>query len=113
MPFECPTDQLLLQRDSSDTIISQLPINHGEEKRKAQGVLLLLTENGDGSVKGRACHNGVPTRAWLEKENSASPTASTESVTLLAALDASEGSDVMTVDVPNAFVQTPMPEAKI
>ena len=84
-----------------------------EEKRKAQGVLLLLTEKRDGSIKGRACYNGAPTRAWLEKEDSASPTASTESITLLAALDASEGRDVMTADVPNAFVQTPMPEAKI
>ena len=38
-----------------------------------------------------------------------SPTVSTESVLLTAIIDAEEGRDVMTSDVPNAFVQTEHP----
>jgi hypothetical protein len=47
-----------------------------------------------------------PTRKWLSREDAASPTASLESIMLTAIIDAKEGRDVMTADVPNAFVQT-------
>ena len=84
-----------------------------EEKRKAQEVLLLLTEKRDESVKGRGCYNGAPTRAWIGKEDTSSPTVFTESIHLLAAIDAWERRDNMTSDVPNAFVQTDLPKAEV
>jgi hypothetical protein len=80
-----------------------------EEKRKAQEALMFLTEKRDGSVKGRMVYNGKPTRAWHDKEETASPTASLESIFLTAMVDAKEGRDVMTCDIPNAFIQTVMP----
>ena len=82
------------------------------EKKKAQHALMLLTEKRDGSVKGRCVYNGKPTRKWLSKDDAASPTVSTESIMLTVVVDAKEGRDVMTADVPNAFIQTKMPEMK-
>ena len=80
-----------------------------EEKRKAQEALMFLTEKRDGTVKGRMVYNGKPTREWLSREDSASPTAALESIMLTAVVDAKEERDVMTADVPNAFIQTEMP----
>jgi len=71
---------------------------------------MFLTEKRDGSIKGRMVYNGKPTREWLSREDSASPTAALESIMLTAIVSAQEGRDVMTADVPNAFVQTEMPE---
>jgi Reverse transcriptase (RNA-dependent DNA polymerase) len=82
------------------------------EKKRAQAALMLLTEKRDGSIKGRCVYNGKPTREWLSKEDASSPTVMTESIMLLATIDAYEGRDVMTADVPNAFIQTRMPEVK-
>jgi len=82
------------------------------ERKKAQHALMLLTEKHDGSVKGRCVYNGKPTRKWLDKDDAASPTVATESIMLTATIDAKEGRDVMTADVPNAFIQTKLPEIK-
>ena len=45
-------------------------------------------------------YNGKPTREWMSKEDSASPTASMEAIFLLAAIDAHEGRDIMKADIP-------------
>jgi hypothetical protein len=82
------------------------------EKKKAQEALMFLTEKRDGSIKGRMVYNGKPTREWMSREDSASPTVSLESIMLTATIDAKEGRDVMTADVPNAFIQAQMPETK-
>ena len=83
-----------------------------EEKRKAQEALMFLTEKRDKSIKGRLVYNGKPTREWLSKEDAASPTVSLESIFLCAIIDAKEGRDVLSADIPNAFIQTLMPEVK-
>ena len=70
---------------------------------------MFLTEKQDKSAKGRMVHNGKPTREWLSREESASPTAATESATLTSCVDAHEQRDVVTADVPNAFAQARMP----
>ena len=44
----------------------------------------------------------------MSREDSASPTAMLESIILTLAIDAKEKRDVMTGDVPNAFIQTEM-----
>ena len=76
--------------------------------KKAQESIRFLTEKRDGEVKGRTVYNGKPTREWLSREETASPTASTESIFLTTVIDAKEGRDIMSSDVPNAFIQTPM-----
>ena len=82
------------------------------ERQRAQQAMMLLTEKRDGTKKGRAVFDGRATREWLSKEDSASPTATLEGIMLTVTIDAHEGRDVMTADVPNAFIQTSMPEVK-
>ena len=45
-------------------------------------------------------------REYVNHEDASSPTAATESILLTATINAEEGRDIMTVDIPNAFVQT-------
>ena len=81
---------------------------NGNERKRAQRALAYLTEKRDGRIKGQTVYNGKPTRVWMEKEDSTSPTASLESLFLLAGIDAHEIRDVMVNDVPNAFIQAPL-----
>jgi hypothetical protein len=82
------------------------------EKERAQEALMFLSEKGDKTIKGRAVYNGKPTRVWHNKEDSASPTASTESIFITATIDAKEFRDVMSSDIPNAFIQASMAATK-
>ena len=86
------------------------PISIGElnnsERRKAQIALAYLTQKRDGKIKGRTVYNGKPTRQWLSKQDRTSPTVSLESLCITGVIDALENRDVMTADVPNAFIQT-------
>ena len=63
------------------------------EKEKAQLALCYLTEKRDGTIKGRTVYNGKGTRKWLTREDSSSPTASTEGVFLTTVVDAKEERD--------------------
>jgi Reverse transcriptase (RNA-dependent DNA polymerase) len=77
-----------------------------QEKKRAMDSLIFLVEKRDGRVKARTCANGSTQRGYINKEDSASPTALTEAIILTATIEAREQRDVMTVDIPNAFVQT-------
>jgi hypothetical protein len=46
----------------------------------------------------------------MERDDAASPTAMTESILITATIDAKQKRDVMTADIPNAFVQTDVDE---
>ena len=82
------------------------------ERKKAQEALMFLTEKANKIVKGRMVYNGKPTREWLDREDSASPTAALESIFITAVIDAMERRDIMMCDIPNAFIQAEMPEVK-
>jgi hypothetical protein len=82
------------------------------ERRRAQQALMFLTEKRDKSIKGRMFFNGKPTREWLSREDSASPMAALESIMLTALIDATERHDIMTCNIPNAFIQAGMPEVE-
>jgi len=92
------------------------PINPTEmtadERKKAMESLIFLTEKRDGRIKARTVANGSVQRKWMEREDTASPTTALESVLLSATIDAKEGRDVATVDIPNAFIQTEIPQEK-
>ena len=100
-----------LHRRSCFTPVSIKEMSSAERK-KAQQALMFLTEKRDGSVKGRMVYNGKPTREWLSREDAASPTAALESIMLTAVIDAKEERNIMTCDIPNAFIQAEMPEIK-
>jgi hypothetical protein len=68
--------------------------------------LIFLVEKSDGRIKARTCANGSLQRNYIDKEEATSPTALTQAIMITAAIEADENRDVMTVDIPNAFVQT-------
>jgi hypothetical protein len=82
------------------------------EWRKAQQALMFLGKKRDGTVKGRMVYNGKPTKKWLAREDSRSPTAALESIIPTAVIDAREERDIMTCNIPNAFIQALMLEVK-
>ena len=81
-----------------------------QERRKAQIALAYLTEKKSGEVKGRIVYNGAPTRKYMDDVDTSSHTASLEGILLMAMIDAYEGRDVMSLDIPNAFIQAGMPK---
>ena len=80
------------------------------QKREALGYLMFLKKKRNGTVKGRGCADGRKQRAYITKEESTSPTISTEAVFLTAVVDAWEGRKVAVLDVPGAFMQVDMDE---
>ena len=92
------------------------PIHQSEltesEKKKAMNSLIFLTEKRDGTIKARACANGSTQRNYIKKDEATSPTVTTEALITTAVIDAKQGRDVVTLDIPNAFVQTPIPESE-
>ena len=80
------------------------------ERKKAMESLIFLSEKRDGKIKARTCANGSVQRKWMDKDETASPTAALESVIMTSVIDAKEGRDVATVDIPNAFIQTEIPQ---
>jgi hypothetical protein len=59
-------------------------------------------------VKLRKCAKGSTQRGYINKEDAASPTVATKSIAITATIKAKQGRDIMTIDVPNAFIQTYM-----
>jgi hypothetical protein len=82
------------------------------ERGKAQQALMFLGEKQDRTIKGRMVRDGMATREWLSREDSSSPTAALKSMILTGVIDAHKERDVMTCDIPNAFVQALMLETK-
>src|SRR5210317_806957 len=98
----------LVQRNCWDPIHVE-EMNNLERKR-AQDAMMLLAEKNTGEIKGRCVYKGNGTREWLSREDTSSPTASLEAIMTTCVIDAHEGRDVMSTDLPNAFIQTPMDE---
>jgi hypothetical protein len=67
---------------------------------------IFVEQKKSGADKARLVIDGSQQRDHITKEEASSPTAFTESVILTSIVDAKEGRDVATVDIPNAFAQT-------
>jgi len=74
--------------------------------------LVSIVQERDREIKARTCANGSTQRKCTSKEDATSPTVLTESILLTAAIEAREGRDVMTADIPNASVQTDVHNTK-
>eukprot|EP00543_Licmophora_paradoxa_P010625 CAMPEP_0202466662 /NCGR_PEP_ID=MMETSP1360-20130828/69430_1 /ASSEMBLY_ACC=CAM_ASM_000848 /TAXON_ID=515479 /ORGANISM="Licmophora paradoxa, Strain CCMP2313" /LENGTH=141 /DNA_ID=CAMNT_0049090879 /DNA_START=1 /DNA_END=423 /DNA_ORIENTATION=+ len=81
-----------------------------KEKKRAMESLMFLVEKRDGTVKARTCANGSTQRSYTPKEEASSPTASSEAILITGVVEAKQHRDVMTLDIPNAFVQTSVPQ---
>ena len=80
------------------------------EKREAVDAMMLLSEKNGGTIKGGCVYRGNETRDWLSREDTASPTASHEAIYSTCVIDTHERRKTMSMDIPNAFIQTLMPE---
>eukprot|EP00977_Amphora_coffeiformis_P023672 scaffold13930_cov161-Amphora_coffeaeformis.AAC.1 len=80
------------------------------ERGRALESLIFLNEKRDGTIKARHCANGSTQRSYMAREDVSSPTVSTESTLLTGVIEAMEGRDVATCDIPNAFIQTEVEE---
>jgi hypothetical protein len=97
--------QELKQLDELEVIS---PRNWGEltpeQRRTALPYLMFLTEKRDESIKARGCADG--SKQEMSKENISAPVISTDALFITLVIDAMEGRDVATVDIPGAFLQT-------
>jgi hypothetical protein len=85
--------------------IRKSDLNETERKRALES-LIFITEKKSGTIKARHCANGSTQRSYMDREEVSSPTVSTDSTILTAVIEAEEGRDVATCDIPNAFIQT-------
>ena len=79
-----------------------------EQRKEALQYLMFLKQKRNGTIKGRGCADGRKQRATTTKEEASSPTVAIESVMLSSVIDAKEGRDEATVDIPGAFMQADM-----
>ena len=81
-----------------------------EKKKKVMESIIFLSEKTYGAVKGLMCTNGSTQRSHIPREKASRPTVTTESVLMTRVIDAKQDIDVMSMDVPSAFVQTESPQ---
>ena len=65
---------------------------------------MFLKENKNGDIKGITVAGGNKHRDFISKEDSRSPTVSTQAVLLSCIIDAEEERDVAVINIPNAFI---------
>ena len=58
------------------------------------------------TIKEREFADGRKQRDWISKEDTSSPTVSTAGLMISCMIDAMEGREVETADIPGAFLQT-------
>ena len=77
-----------------------------QQKSEALNLLMFLVEKRDGRIKSHACADGSvqKRRPGYVKEDSASPTVSTEAVFITAAIEAHENCNMACFDIPGAFL---------
>jgi hypothetical protein len=118
------TEQMSLKRglkefgkDGANAVISKLkqldyldaikPVHSkkvtGEQKKASLPYLMYLKQKRCGRVKARDCADGQKQRIYKTKEDTSSPTVSIDALFLTSIIDAKEGRDVATVDIPGAF----------
>ena len=68
--------------------------------------LIILVKKRDGRVKACTCKNGSTQREYTDREEAASPIVMKEAVLITGVIEAKQRQDVMTANIPNAFVQT-------
>ena len=71
---------------------------------------MFLKQKRCGKIKARGCADGRKQRIYKTKEETSAPTVHTESLFLSAVIDAKEGREVVTCDIPGAFMHANMDE---
>ena len=81
-----------------------------DQRKASLSYLMFLKQKCSGQIKGRGCADGRKQRLYTGKEEKTSPTITTESVMLTSTIDAKDGCDVATVDIPGAFMHSDQDE---
>jgi len=81
-----------------------------QQRGAALRYLMFLKEKRSGDVKGRGCADGRKQRLYKTKEETSSPTVSTEALLLTCVVDAIEARCVLICDIPGAFMQADIDE---
>ena len=68
--------------------------------------MFLKIEIDEATIKGRGYTDGRKQKNWLSKENTLSPTMSTEGLMISCMVDTMEGWEVATTNILGAFLQT-------
>jgi hypothetical protein len=101
----------LTQLHMMDTWKVMDPLQLSREARaKALSSLLFLKEKSSGKIKGWACINRASQRAYISKEDAASPTVLTKLVFITSAIAVSEKRHVRCYNAPSAFVNMDVDE---
>jgi uncharacterized protein YeaC (DUF1315 family) len=79
-----------------------------QQKSNALRAISVIKEKRNGDLKGRTVADGSKQRSLYEKHETASPTASTDSLLLSLIVDAHEGRDTATADVTGAYLNASM-----
>jgi hypothetical protein len=69
---------------------------------------MFLKKKRCGTIKARGCADGRKQREYTSNEETSSPTVAIEALMLSCIIDAKEGRDVATTDIPGAFMRTDM-----
>ena len=83
-----------------------------DQKKKVLESHMFVVKKRDGKTKARMVAGSNTQRDYLTKEDSSSPPVSTEAVLLTSIVNAKEKRSVSVVDIPNAFIQTRVDNAK-
>jgi hypothetical protein len=83
-----------------------------EQRAKILQSHMLIGQKRTGETKARMVAGGNTQRGHVTKEESSSPTVSSKAFLLTLIVDAREGRDIAVVDIPNAFIQTCVDDAK-
>ena len=80
------------------------------QKKAALKYLMFLKQKRCGKIKGRGCADGRKQRLYKTKDETTSPTITTEALFLTCLVDAIENRYVATCDVPGAFMHSDIDE---
>jgi Reverse transcriptase (RNA-dependent DNA polymerase) len=81
-----------------------------EQKKSALRAINLIKEKRCGKLKGRTCEDGRPQQGMYDKQQTMSPTVSTDALMLSLMIDSLEGRDVATADITGAYLHAKMEE---
>jgi hypothetical protein len=76
-----------------------------KEKRVSSHYLMFLKQKRCGRIKGRGCADGRKQWLYKTKQETSAPTVAIESLFLTSVIDTKERRNVVTMDIPGAFLQ--------
>ena len=81
-----------------------------QEKKRSMESLILLVQKRFGKINARAVANGIAKRAYIDHDDAASTTSARDAISITGLIESKQGRDVMINDVPNTFLQIPVPQ---